>query len=86
MPLSKENMKDYMKTYMKSYMRQKREAKYNKYAYDKVMKELNERCILPVHIYNYRIVMKEMLKNHFKKRIILRRNRTELITQSYGNI
>ena len=71
---------------IKTKLRQKREIKYNKYAYDSVMKELNKRSVLPVHIYNYREVMKEMLKNYFKKRIIVRRNRTELITQSYGNI
>jgi hypothetical protein len=55
--------------------------------YSKLQQVNNEfvnRCILPRHIYLYRIVMKEMLKDYFNRKIIKVNNRTELITQSYN--
>lgn len=70
--------------YMKSFMKDKRKKiKHNKLNYSKVMKELTNRSILPIHIYHFRQVLKQMLKDHFKRRCIPIRNKTEIITQSY---
>jgi hypothetical protein len=48
-----------------------------------VIQELNKRCILPRHMFEWRIVMKELLKEHFHKKIIKINKKMHLITQSY---
>ena len=48
-----------------------------------VMYELTTKSILPIHIYNFRAILKDMLKSHFNKRVIRVFNKTELITLSY---
>lgn len=68
---------------MKRVMKERREKRYNKAYYDKVLLELTNRSILPIHIYHFRQVLKQMLKDHFKRRCIPIRNKTEIITQSY---
>ena len=68
--------------YMKQHMKNKRLIEYNKRYYNAVMKELMTLCVLPKHIYLLRQVMKQMLKIHFKQKVIRNRNKTELI-QSY---
>jgi DNA polymerase III delta prime subunit len=68
--------------YMKNLMRNKRELGYNKRKYQDVINEIHLRCILPRHIYSLRQVLKQMLKEYFKQKIIKIRNKTELI-QSY---
>ena len=71
-------------TYMKSYMKTKREQRINRRCYDVLIHELKMKCVLPKHIYEMRIVLKQMLSEYFNRRIIRHYNRTELITQSYG--
>lgn len=48
-----------------------------------VIQEFKSRSILPRHIYEFRFVMKELLKCYFKKKVIRQMRRTELITWSY---
>ena len=69
--------------YMKNIMKNRRQIEYNKRYYNAVMKELETRSITPRHIYLLRQVMKQMLKNHFKQKIIKIRNKTELIQNYY---
>jgi len=69
--------------YMKLQMKNKRQIEYNKRSYDKVIQELKIKSILPRHIYEFRKILNQMLKQYFKKRIIKINNKTELISQSY---
>ena len=69
--------------YMKTLMKNKRQIEYNKRYYNAVMTELKTLCIIPRHIYLLRLVMKQMLKKHFKQKIIKIRNKTELIQNYY---
>ena len=83
MPLKDKNEYN---NYMKQYRRNK---KYNldyQMKYSKVIHEFKQRAILPRHIYEFRKVIKQMLLVHFKKKIIKKYDRTELITQSWLNI
>ena len=66
--------------YMKIYMKQKRIAQYN---YRLVLQEFKQRAILPRHIYEFRIVMKQMLREYFHKRVIKIYNKTHIIIDSY---
>ena len=50
-----------------------------------VMNELTTKSILPRHIYEFRIILRQMLKNYFKKKFIRVFDRTELITLSWSN-
>lgn len=61
----------------------KQETMFNKSLYRDVMNELTRKCILPRHIYDFRMIHKEMLKNVFKKKIIKIYDRTEVISHSY---
>jgi len=70
-------------SYMKTYMRNKREKAINKRYYALLIQEFNEKSILPKHIYEYKIVMKQMLLQYFKKKVLKIRKNTEIITQSY---
>jgi len=70
--------------YMKLKMRNKRQTEYNKRSYDQVIRELKLKSILPRHIYEFRKILNQMLKQYFKKRIIKINNKTELITQSHN--
>ena len=69
--------------YMKILMKNKRQVEYNKRDYNAVMKQLEIRCIIPRHIYLLKQVLKQMLKCHFKQKIIKIRNKTELIKNYY---
>ena len=66
-------------SYMKNYMRQKRLTDYN---YRLVLAEFKQLAILPRHMYDYRQVMREMLKSHFGRKAIKVNKRTDLISQS----
>ncbi len=46
--------------------------------------EFKSRAILPRHIFEWRPIMKQMLKLYFGKKVIRTRNKTELITMSYA--
>jgi hypothetical protein len=74
-------------TYQRNYMRKIRQDKYAftnwKYNITKVNNEFKDKSILPKHIYMFRPVLKDMLKHHFKKKILKKYERIELITQSY---
>jgi hypothetical protein len=50
-----------------------------------VMNELTTKSILPRHIYEFRQILRQMLKTYFKKKIIRVFDRTEIITLSWSN-
>ena len=50
-----------------------------------VMNELTTKSILPRHIYEFRQILRQMLKTYFKKKIIRVFDKTELITLSWSN-
>ena len=54
--------------YLKQYRRNKTEIGITKRNYDLVIQEFKSRSILPRHIYEFRFVMKELLKCYFKKK------------------
>jgi hypothetical protein len=62
---------------MKDYMRAKREVEINKRYYALLIQEFKNRIMLPRHVYEYRQVLNEMLKD----RVV--GDRTELIAESY---
>jgi len=46
------------------------------------IQEFKQRAILPRHIYEYRQVMKQMLKEYFRKKVLKVYDRTDLIVTS----
>lgn len=50
-----------------------------------VLNQFKQRVILPRHIYEFKRVLKQMLLVHFKRSFIIKRNRTDLIVQSWSS-
>ena len=79
-----ETRRQYMKTYMR---RQRSNTPYYHLLnplFIQLLKEFKERCILPRHMYQWKGVMRDLIKHHFCKRVFKIGKRTELITQSYN--
>jgi hypothetical protein len=72
--------------YMKMRMRLKKSEQIWKANMKKVCNELLQKAMLPRHIYEYRMVLKDMLRTYFDKRIIKKHAKTELITGSYKTL
>ncbi len=83
MPLK--NRSEY-NAYLKQYRRHNSQIKITKRYYALVIQQFKELTILPRHIYTLKQVLRQMMLNHFQKRILIKRDKTNLITQSYKSI
>ncbi len=70
--------------YMKDYMRQRRAKNKWELNMNLVLNQFKQRVILPKHIYEFKQILKQMLLVHFKRSFIIKRNRTDLIVQSWN--
>lgn len=82
MPLSNKNEYN---SYMKYYRRNKRAIEITRANFNQVILEFSTKSTLPRHIYEFRLVLRQMLKTYFKKKIIRVFDRTEIITLSWSN-
>ncbi len=78
--------KSYMRDYMKIRMRTIRQGAKDLKKWKSIMvlinNEFKEKALIPIHIYNWKPIMMQMIREHFGKRMYRVRRQTELITMS----